>query len=87
MPLSRQKGSDHGLHAFLRAAMGPEALRSPGPIELLAQLLGNPAGEHDLPFPAGGAVALGRGHGTLVHMYTNHPTVAELVASPGHRGP
>lgn len=87
MPLRRQKGSDHELHAFLRAAMGPEALRSPGPIELLAQLLGNPAGEHDLPFPAGGATALGRGHGTLVHMCTIYDPVAELVASPGQRGP
>ena len=58
-----QEGPDHGLHAFLRAAMGPEALLGPGPIKLLAQLLGNPAGEHDLPFPAGGAVALRRGHG------------------------
>jgi hypothetical protein len=61
--LLSKKVSNHLFHAFLRAAMGPEALLGPCPIKLLAQLLGNPAGEHDLAFPAGGAVALRRGHG------------------------
>ena len=52
----RQEGVDHGLHAFLRAAMGPAALLSPGAIELLAQAIRYPAGQHDLIFPAAGAI-------------------------------
>ena len=47
---------DHPLHPLLSAAMGSEALLGPEAIELLAKVLRNRAGQHELAFPAGRAV-------------------------------
>jgi tetrahydromethanopterin S-methyltransferase subunit F len=58
--LGSQVEGDHLLHALLGAAVRAVALGGPGPIELHAQLLGNPAGEQHLALTTGGA-ALG-GH-------------------------
>jgi hypothetical protein len=60
-----QEVVDHLLHAALRSPMGTQAPLGPHTIQLLAQLLRDPAGQHHLALAAGGAMAL-----LLVHPTT-----------------